>query len=69
MSKPVFSRHQIISATQAAKNFGEVRRRAKVEPQFISDRNEIDTVVLDYQTYEDMYDELTNRREANRPSS
>lgn len=65
MQKPTFGRDQIVSATMASKKFSEVRKRAKRSPQFISDHNQIDTVLLDYQTYEDMYAELAYLREKN----
>ena len=63
MSKPVFGRDQIVSATTVSKKFPEIRKRAKRMPQFVSDHNEIDTVILDYQAYEDMYSELNQLRE------
>lgn len=61
--RPTFTRDQITSATMAAKRFSEIRRKAKVEPQFISEHNEIDSVVLDYETYEEMWKELYELRE------
>lgn len=61
--RPTFTRDQITSATTAAKRFAEIRRKAKVEPQFISEHNEIDSVVLDYETYEQMWRELYELRE------
>ena len=61
--KLLFSRDQIVTATQASKNFGEVRERALGEPIFVSGRNGIDTVIIDYQTFEDMSIELANLRE------
>ena len=63
VSKPSFSRDQIVSATTVSKKFSEVRRRAKEAPLFVSDRNEIDTVILDYRAYEQMYMELELLRE------
>lgn len=63
ISKPTFSKEQIIPATIASKKFGEIRKRAKRLPQFISEHNEIDSVVLDYQTYENMFVELEELRE------
>lgn len=61
--KPTFGKDQIVSATFVCKKFSEIRKRAKDAPLFISDRNEIDTVILDYQTYENMYAELEYLRE------
>ena len=63
MSKPTFGKDQIVSATTVAKKFSEVRKRAKTMPQFVSDHNEIDTVILDYRAYEEMYAELARLRE------
>lgn len=63
MTKPTFGKDQIVSATTVSKRFSEIRKRAKAMPQFVSDRNEIDTVILDYQTYESMYAELAYLRE------
>ena len=46
--KLVFGREQVLTSTQASKNFGEARRRARREPQFVSDRNDgIDTEASD----------------------
>lgn len=59
----VFSRDQVITSTQASKNFGEVRRRAKQAPLFVSDRNaHIDTVIVDYEEFESMAVELERLR-------
>lgn len=62
--KLVFGRDQVITSTQASKNFGEVRRRARKVPQFVSDRsNGIDTVIVDYDEFEAMAVELQELRE------
>lgn len=63
VAKPMFGRDQIIPASVAGRKFGEIRKRAKRMPQFISEHNEIDSVVLDYQTYESMFVELEAFRE------
>lgn len=61
--KLAFSRDRIVSATQASKNFGECRRRARREPLFVTDRNAgIDTVIMDYDEYEAMALELERLR-------
>ena len=44
--KPRFSVDQMTSATDAAKRFAEVRKRAKKEPQYITDHNVVDSVIL-----------------------
>lgn len=61
--KLVFGRDQIVSSSQAGKNFGEIRKRARKEPVFVSDRNTIDTVIVDYETFEGMAVELEELRE------
>ena len=50
--KLAFSKDRVVSATQASKNFGECRRRAKREPLFVTDRNaSIETVIVDYDEF------------------
>lgn len=63
MNKPHFNVEQVNSATYASKRFGEIRKKAKKLPQFISENNNVDTVVLDYKAYEEMYTELQVLRE------
>jgi F0F1-type ATP synthase delta subunit len=63
LNKPRLHVDQIISATYASKRFGEIRKKAKELPQFISENNCIDTVVLDYKAYEAMYAEIEELRE------
>lgn len=59
-----FGRDQIISSTQASKNFGEVRRRAKSTPLFVTDKNSsIDTVIIGYDEFEQMAVELDRFRQ------
>ena len=63
--KLTFSREQVISSTQASKNFGECRRRARREPLFVTDRNaSIETVIVDYDEFEAMAVELERLRDA-----
>lgn len=62
--KLVFGRDQVLTSTQASKNFGEARRRARREPLFVSDRNDgIDTVIVGYDEFEAMAVELQELRE------
>ena len=63
MNKPRFNVDQVNSATYASKRFGEIRKKAKELPQFISENNHVDTVVLDYKAYEAMYTEIQLLRE------
>ena len=61
--KLVFGRDQVLTSTQASKNFGEARKRARREPQFVSDRNNgIDTVIVGYDEFEAMAVELEELR-------
>ena len=61
--KLAFSKDRVVSATQASKNFGECRRRAKREPLFVTDRNaSIETVIVDYDEFEAMAVELEQLR-------
>jgi PHD/YefM family antitoxin component YafN of YafNO toxin-antitoxin module len=59
----VFGRDQIVTSSQASKNFGEIRRRAKKAPLYVTGRNSIDTVIVDYEVFEDMAVELEHLRE------
>lgn len=62
--KVVFGRDQVLTSTQAGKNFGEARRRARLKPQFVSDRNDgIDTVIVGFDEFEAMAVELERLRE------
>ena len=62
--KLVFGREQVLTSTQASKNFGEARRRARREPLFVSDRNDgIDTVIVGFDEFEAMAVELQELRE------
>lgn len=55
MQKPTFNADQIIPASKASKTFGKVRKDAKVLPQAIMDNGKIDSVILDYKYYEELY--------------
>lgn len=62
--KIAFNRDQVVTSTQAGKNFGEMRRRAKRNPLYVSDRNDgIDTVIVDFDEFESMALELDRLRE------
>ena len=64
MEKPLFTKDQLVSATLAAKSFGEIRKRAKTAPLFITENGDIDTVMIDYEQYESMYIRLKEFEEA-----
>lgn len=63
MQKPRFNKDQMVSSTQASKRFSEVRKKAKSEPIFILDHNEVDSIILSYDEFEQMHDELITLRE------
>ena len=63
LEKPVFTKDQVVSATEASKSLSAIRKRAKRAPQFIADHNDIDTVIIDYAAYEEMYGALQYLRE------
>lgn len=57
--KLMFGRDQVVTSTQAGKNFGEMKRRASESPVFVADRNEgIDTVIVSFDEFEQMAVEL-----------
>lgn len=63
--KVAFSRDQVVTSTQASKNFGEMRRRAKDRPLYVSDRNGgIGTVIVDFGEFEAMAIEIERLQEA-----
>lgn len=55
---------QIILASQADKCFGDIRKKAKENPQFILDNDKIDSVVLSIEQYENLLSELEKLQEA-----
>lgn len=59
----VFGRDQIVSSSQAGKNFGEIRKRARKDLQFVSDWSIIDTVIVNRETFEGMAIELKELQE------
>ena len=52
MADVVFSADQMISASDAAKRFGELKKRAAVKPQFILSGGKVEAVVVDFKQYE-----------------
>lgn len=55
MEKPTFNAEQLVSSSAASKHFGELRRKAKSNPLFITDNGNIDSVLMDYSYFEKMY--------------
>jgi PHD/YefM family antitoxin component YafN of YafNO toxin-antitoxin module len=56
MDKPVFSKEQMISATEISRNFKAVRQKAKKAPLVILERNGLSSVLLNYDQYEKIYE-------------
>lgn len=63
LEKPSITNDQIVSASEVARDFSKIRKRAKVVPQYILDRGKIDAVILGYDQYEQMYMRLQELEE------
>ena len=55
LEKPRITQDQMISASTAARDFSSVRKKAKDTPLFILDRGKVDSVLLGYGQFEQMY--------------
>lgn len=55
MDKPTFNKDQLVTSTEASKRFGELRKKAKEAPQFITENGNVETVVLDYRYFESLF--------------
>jgi len=58
MIKPSITNDQMIKSSEASKKFGSLRKKAKIKPMFITDNGTIDSVLIDYEHYEKMYQRL-----------
>lgn len=56
MTKPNITIDQMVKSSEAAKKFGEMRKRAKKAPLYITENGTVDTVLLSYNEYEYMYE-------------
>ena len=63
LKKPIITDDQLIKASHASKNFGALRKRAKELPQFILDNGSLDSVLLSYKVYAEMYQRLAELEE------
>lgn len=61
--KPSITKDQIVKSSIASKNFGQYRKKAKLNPIYISDNGTIDTVLLDYDYFEKMYQRISELEE------
>lgn len=66
MEKPTFTTDQLISAATASKQFGQLRKKAQSLPMFITDNGSVETVVMGYKYFEQMYQRLLELEELNR---
>ena len=62
-TKPSITKDQIVKSSIASRNFGEYRKKAKINPIYISDNGTIETVMLDYNYFEQMYQRLSELEE------
>jgi len=63
IERPKFMASQLVSASDAAKYFGSLRKKAKELPQFVTENGNVDTVILDYDYFEKMYMRLMELEE------
>lgn len=57
-TKPVITKDQIVKSSIISKRLGQYKEKAKENPVYISDNGSIDTVLLSYDYYENMYKRL-----------
>lgn len=58
MTKPIITNDQLVKSSEASKQFGSLRKRAKINPMFITENGTIDSVLINYEYYEKMYERL-----------
>lgn len=61
--KPTFTADQLVSSSVASKKFGELRKKAKTLPQFITENGTVDTVLVGYGYYEQLFERLSQLEE------
>lgn len=61
--KPTFTADQLVSSSVASKKFGELRKKAKQLPQFITENGTVDTVLVGYSYYEQLFERLSQLEE------
>ncbi|WP_407272056.1 hypothetical protein [Radiobacillus sp. PE A8.2] len=55
MDKPAFTIDQIIKSSDLVRRFSEIRKKAKENPYFITENGHVETVLLSYDSYEELY--------------
>ncbi|WP_053958064.1 type II toxin-antitoxin system prevent-host-death family antitoxin [Sulfobacillus thermosulfidooxidans] len=58
-TKPRFAGHQIVRSEDTVKHFDTLRQSARKHPVLITDHNQSDTVLLDYDQYKKLYQRLS----------
>ena len=61
--KPTFTADQLVSSSIASKKFGELRMKAKQLPQFITENGVVDSVLVGYNYYEQLFERLSQLEE------
>ncbi|MFB5760812.1 hypothetical protein [Paenibacillus medicaginis] len=61
--KPTFNVDQMITSSEASKKFGELRKKAQQLPQYITENGSVETVVIGYKMFEQLFDRLTQLEE------
>jgi PHD/YefM family antitoxin component YafN of YafNO toxin-antitoxin module len=59
----LFGRDQLVNTATISRHFSKVKLLAKVKPLFITDNGVVDLVMLNYETYEQMYNRLRELEE------
>lgn len=57
-TKPLITKDQIVKSSVISKRLGQYKEKAKESPVYISDNGSIDTVLLSYDYYENLYKRL-----------
>ena len=63
MAKPSITKNQMVKSSIAAKNFGRMRKKAKITPLYITDNGNVDSVLIGYEYFEKMYERLVELEE------
>jgi len=59
MTRPTFTVEQLTTSSDAAQKFGDLRKKAKELPQYITENGTVDSVLIGYELFEQIYDRLT----------
>lgn len=54
----LFGRDQLVNTATISRQFSKVKLLAKVKPLFITDNGNVDSVLLSYEAYEEMYNRI-----------